>query len=107
MLVPLDTAPVLQPGLLGAGGMAQATGVTGGAAADGAGGVHAADYVRNRYQEQLGYLEQIRSDLGPHVRAFIPQYPDEVNSVASMSRVTDDLLRFVPDSWRAIAGAGA
>ena len=98
---------VLQPGLLGAGGMAQATGVTGGAAADGAGGVHAADYVRNRYQEQLGYLEQIRTDLGPHVRAFIPQYPDEVNSVASMSRVTDDLLRFVPDSWRAIAGAGA
>lgn len=66
----------------------------------------AADYVRNRYDEQLGYLEQIRTDLGPHVRAFIPQYPDEVNSVDAVERVAEDLLRFVPDVWTT-APAGA
>ena len=66
----------------------------------------ASEYVRNRYDEQLGYLDQIRSELGPHVRAFIPQYPDEVNSVAAVERVAQDLLRFVPATWLATAGAG-
>ncbi len=90
---------VLQPDLLRAAEGASSSGHVGGSA-------QAADYVRNRYEEQLRYLDQIRSDLGPHVRAFIPQYPDEVNTVASVERVATDLLRFVPDSWSALAGAG-
>ncbi len=77
----------------------------GSGAADGP--AQAADYVRNRYEEQLGYMDQIRADLGPHVRAFIPQYPDEVNSVAAVDRVSADLRAFVPDAWTgAPAGAG-
>ena len=71
----------------------------------GEGSHQAGDYVRNRYDEQVGYLEQIRSDLGPYVRAFIPQYPDEVSSVAGMEAVTADLLRFTPDGWLATASS--
>lgn len=74
-----------------------------GAAAD-APATTAGEYVRNRYEEQTGYLDQIRTDLGPHVRAFIPQYSDEVHSVASVEQVAIDLLRFVPEDWLATAG---
>jgi arsenite/tail-anchored protein-transporting ATPase len=97
---------VLQPELLAGGSSGASPG--GGAAAVGGGGhSDAGEYVRNRYEEQLGYLDQIRADLGPHVRAFIPQYPDEVHSVAGVEQVAQDLLSFVPESWRTTAaGAG-
>jgi arsenite/tail-anchored protein-transporting ATPase len=101
---------VLQPELLAAG--APAGGALGGATTSVGGpgaGIQsdASEYVRNRYEEQLGYLDQIRADLGPHVRAFIPQYPDEVHSVAGVEQVAQDLFAFIPESWSATAaGAG-
>jgi arsenite-transporting ATPase len=57
------------------------------------------EYLKNKYQEQFGYMETIRRDLGDLVRAFIPLYPEEVANVEMVARVSNDLLRYVPAFW--------
>jgi len=57
------------------------------------------EYLQNKYQEQLGYMRTIRQDLNELVRAFIPLYPQEVASLDTVARVSEDLFQYVPAFW--------
>lgn len=59
-------------------------------------------YLANKYQEQLGYLRRIKTNLGPLVRAQLPQYEEEVRGVASMRHVSRDLFEYQPDFWASL-----
>lgn len=59
----------------------------------------AEEYLRNKYEEQQGYLAQIKGDLGPLVRGFVPLYQQEVNSLETVASVARDLFSYVPATW--------
>lgn len=56
-------------------------------------------YLQNKYQEQLGYMKTIKSDLGELVRGFIPLYDDEVVELKMMQMATVDLFTYKPAYW--------
>ena len=53
-------------------------------------------YLQNKYQEQLGYMQTIKSDLGELVRGFIPLYDGEVVELKMMQMATADLFTYKP-----------
>ncbi len=55
------------------------------------------EYIRNKYKEQLHYMEIIEKDLGDMVVSYIPMYPKEVVGVEMVARVAEDLLEYEPD----------
>jgi len=57
------------------------------------------EYLRNKFEEQLGYLRTIKEDLGPMVRSFVPLYPQEVVGLHTVTNVANDLLHYIPDFW--------
>lgn len=57
------------------------------------------EYLKNKYEEQLGYLRRIKANLGPLVRAQVPLYPDEVRGLDAVKRVERDLFEYQPDFW--------
>jgi arsenite-transporting ATPase len=59
-------------------------------------------YLQNKYQEQLGYMGTIKSDLGELVRGFIPLYDGEVAGLEMVQVVTSDLLVFAPTYWSSL-----
>jgi arsenite-transporting ATPase len=59
-------------------------------------------YLQNKYQEQLGYMRTIKSDLGELVRGFIPLYDGEVAGLERVRGVTGDLLTFAPAYWSSL-----
>jgi arsenite-transporting ATPase len=56
-------------------------------------------YLQNKYQEQLGYMRTIKSDLGELVRGFIPLYDDEVVGLKMIQMATSDLFNYEPAYW--------
>jgi arsenite/tail-anchored protein-transporting ATPase len=56
-------------------------------------------YLQNKYQEQLGYMQTIKSDLGELVRGFIPLYDGEVVGLEVMHKATIDLFSYEPAYW--------
>jgi arsenite-transporting ATPase len=56
-------------------------------------------YLQNKYQEQLGYMQTIKSDLGELVRGFIPLYDGEVVELKMMQMATVDLFTYKPAYW--------
>jgi arsenite/tail-anchored protein-transporting ATPase len=56
-------------------------------------------YLQNKYQEQLGYMHTIKSDLGELVRGFIPLYDGEVVGLEVMQMATVDLFSYEPVYW--------
>jgi arsenite-transporting ATPase len=56
-------------------------------------------YLQNKYQEQLGYMQTIKSDLGELVRGFIPLYDDEVVGLKMIQMATADLFTYEPTYW--------
>lgn len=56
-------------------------------------------YLQNKYQEQLGYMHTIKSDLGELVRGFIPLYDGEVVGLEVMQMATNDLFSYEPAYW--------
>jgi arsenite-transporting ATPase len=56
-------------------------------------------YLQNKYQEQLGYMQTIKSDLGELVRGFIPLYDSEVVGLKMIQMATIDLFAFEPAYW--------
>ena len=57
------------------------------------------EYLQNKYREQLGYMRTIKQDLGELTRAFIPLYPQEVASLDTVARVSEDLFQYIPAFW--------
>ncbi len=55
------------------------------------------EYIRNKYNEQLGYMKEIERDLGSLVRSYIPVYPSEVVGVKMVSKVSEDMFSWIPD----------
>lgn len=64
----------------------------------------AGEYLANKYQEQLGYMKLLYRDLGPLVTSYIPLYPSEVTGTAMVSRVSGDMMGYVPAFASALAG---
>ncbi len=56
----------------------------------------AGEYLANKYQEQLGYMQLLYRDLGPLVAAYIPLYPSEVTGTDMVARVSHDMMDYVP-----------
>ena len=56
-------------------------------------------YLQNKYQEQLGYMQTIKSDLGELVRGFIPLYDGEVVGLKMIQMATNDLFTYEPAYW--------
>ncbi len=56
-------------------------------------------YLTNKFQEQLGYMKEIKADLGDLVRSFIPLYPQEVIGLESIRRVSEDMFSYTPPFW--------
>jgi arsenite/tail-anchored protein-transporting ATPase len=56
-------------------------------------------YLQNKYQEQLRYMQTIKSDLGELVRGFIPLYDGEVVELKMMQMATVDLFTYKPAYW--------
>jgi arsenite-transporting ATPase len=57
------------------------------------------EYLKNKYEEQLGYLRRIKANLGPLVRAQLPLYEDEVRGREAVQRVARDLFDYEPEFW--------
>lgn len=57
-------------------------------------------YLQNKYQEQLGYMQTIKEDLGDLVRGFIPLYDGEVMGLKTIQTATRDLYSYEPAYWR-------
>jgi len=55
------------------------------------------EYIRNKYKEQLGYMQIIERDLGPLIRSYIPAYPGEIVGIEMIKKVAEDLLEWEPD----------
>lgn len=60
------------------------------------------EYLKNKFEEQLGYLKIIKNDLGDLTRSFIPLYPCEVTGCRMVERVSSDMLGFYPEFWKEI-----
>jgi arsenite-transporting ATPase len=56
-------------------------------------------YLQNKYQEQLGYMQTIKSDLGELVCGFIPLYDGEVVGLKMIQLATIDLFAYEPAYW--------
>jgi arsenite-transporting ATPase len=56
-------------------------------------------YLQNKYQEQLGYMQTIKGDLGELVRGFIPLYDGEIVGLNMIQRATSDLHAYEPSYW--------
>ncbi|HEY6957188.1 MAG TPA: ArsA-related P-loop ATPase, partial [Candidatus Limnocylindria bacterium] len=56
-------------------------------------------YLANKFEEQQGYLRRIKDNLGPLVRAQIPQYEDEVRGMRSVQKLSKDMFSYEPDFW--------
>jgi arsenite-transporting ATPase len=56
-------------------------------------------YLTNKFEEQLGYMKEIKADLGDLVRCFIPLYPQEVVGLQSIKRVSEDMFSYTPPFW--------
>lgn len=54
-------------------------------------------YIRNKYKEQLHYMEIIEGEFKDLIVSYIPMYPREVVGVDMVGRVADDLLSYTPD----------
>ncbi len=54
-------------------------------------------YIKNKYREQLHYMEIIERDLGSLVVAYLPMYPREVVGVEMVAKLAEDLLEYKPD----------
>ncbi len=52
----------------------------------------AAEFVRNRVAMQARYMEEIREQFGPLVRAVVPLFETEVRGVGMLKRVVDYLF---------------
>lgn len=62
---------------------------------------HAEDeYLRKHFDEQLGYMRTIQSDLGELVSSYVPLYAGEVSGVEAVARLADDMFNFHPDALR-------
>ena len=61
-------------------------------------------YIRNKYREQLHYMEIIERDLGELVVSYIPMYPSEVVGVEMVAKVARDLLEYEPDFLDEVRG---
>ncbi|MFQ6058192.1 MAG: ArsA family ATPase [Anaerolineae bacterium] len=57
------------------------------------------EYLRNKYEEQLGYMRTIKEDLGDLVRSFIPLYPRELVSLEMVAEAAEDMFSYVPEFW--------
>jgi len=57
------------------------------------------EYLQNKYREQIGYMRTIKQDLGELTRAFIPLYPQEVASLDTVAKVSEDLFQYIPAFW--------
>lgn len=55
------------------------------------------EYLKNRFNEQEGYLETIRKDLGPLVRAYIPLFETEIAGVKMVARAADAMFNWQPE----------
>ena len=60
------------------------------------------EYLSNKYEEQLGYLRRIKTNLGPLVRSQVPLYEDEVRGMTSVREVSRDLFEYEPEFWSAL-----
>lgn len=65
----------------------------------------AGDYLANKYEEQLGYMNVLYRDLGPLVASYIPLYPSEVTGTDMVARVSADMVGYVPAFAPVAAGA--
>ena len=54
------------------------------------------EYMINKYKEQQAYLEIIRRDLWPMVRAIIPLYETEILGVDMVAKVAENLISWTP-----------
>ena len=59
-------------------------------------GKKVSDYMINKYKEQQAYLEIIRRDLWPMVRAIIPLYETEILGVDMVAKVAENLISWQP-----------
>ena len=57
------------------------------------------EYLANKFDEQQVYLRRIKKNLGPLVRAQIPQYEDEVRGMKSVKALARDMFEYEPDFW--------
>lgn len=64
------------------------------------------EYIRNKYKEQLHYMEVIEKDLGGLVVSYIPMYPREVVGIDMVAKVAEDLLKYEPDFLPDIRATG-
>lgn len=56
-------------------------------------------YLTNKFNEQMGYMREIKKDLGGMVLSFIPLYPQEVAGMESLRRVSKDMFSYTPPFW--------
>ncbi|MFQ6080327.1 MAG: ArsA family ATPase [Candidatus Bathyarchaeia archaeon] len=56
------------------------------------------EYLKNRFNEQERYLETIRKDLGPLVRAYIPLFETEITGVKMVAKAANAMFNWQP-SW--------
>ncbi len=54
------------------------------------------EYLVNKYNEQQHYMEIIKRDLWPSVRAIIPLYPTEIIGLKTVAKVAEDLINWKP-----------
>ncbi|MCS7387288.1 MAG: arsenic transporter, partial [archaeon GB-1867-005] len=59
-------------------------------------GKKVSEYMINKYKEQQAYLEIIRRDLWPMVRAIIPLYETEILGVDMVAKVAENLISWQP-----------
>jgi len=59
-------------------------------------GKKVSEYMINKYKEQQAYLEIIRRDLWPMVRAIIPLYETEILGVDMVAKVAENLISWTP-----------
>lgn len=64
----------------------------------------AGDYLTNKYKEQLGYMKVLYRDLKPLVRSYVPLYPTEVTGTEMVSRVSKDMMSYIPSFAAEIPG---
>jgi arsenite-transporting ATPase len=56
-------------------------------------------YLTNKFEEQMGYMAEIKRDMGGMVLSFIPLYPREVAGLEDLRRVSADMFSHTPPFW--------
>lgn len=64
----------------------------------------ATTYIKNKYREQLHYMEIVEREFKDLVVSYIPMYPREVVGVDMVRRVAEDLLSYTPDFLEDLKG---